>query len=78
MTPSENIKREAEEITGRLGYYIPPYRLASLMKTAQKITDLLTKSDVCVSYAEFQIILATVKGAIDTATGKGNLHDDER
>jgi hypothetical protein len=70
VTPSENIKHEAAEITGRLGYYIPPYRLSSLMKTAQRITDLLTRSDVCMSYAECQIILTIVNGAIDTATGK--------
>ena len=57
MTPSENIKHEAAEITGRLGYYIPPYRLSSLMKTAQRITDLLTRSDVCMSYAECQITM---------------------
>lgn len=38
-TTADYIKREAEEITGRTGRYIPTYRMANLMKSAQKITD---------------------------------------
>lgn len=38
---ADHIKREAEEIAGRTGRYIPPYRMANLMKSAQRITDLM-------------------------------------
>lgn len=38
MTPSDYIKHEADEIASRTGRYIPPYRMANLMKTAQRVT----------------------------------------
>ena len=72
MTPSEFFKKESEEVTDRLGYYIPPYRMASLMKTAQKITDMLARADVCMTYTECKIVLDIVGRAIDRATGKEN------
>lgn len=71
MTPSEILKNEAEEITQRTGRYIPPYRMASLMRSAQKIADLLVKADVCTSYEESMIVLDIVRGAILAATRKG-------
>ena len=70
MTPSEILKRECDEITQRTGQYIPPYRLANLMKTAQKITDMITRCDVCVSYGEALLILRIVMGAIREVTGQ--------
>lgn len=70
MTSTEALRRECEEITQRTGRYIPPYRMANLMKTAQKVTELLTKTDVCVTYEECQIILEIVSGAIKSATRK--------
>ncbi len=72
MTNTELFRKEAEEIQGRTGFYIPPYRMASLMKTAQKIMDLLTKSDVAMSYQEIRIILDIVRGAVNGATGEEN------
>ena len=69
ITQSEILKRECDDITARTGYYIPPYRLAFLMKTAQKITDLLIKSDICVSYRESVLILKIVMGAVKDITG---------
>lgn len=69
-TPSENFQRECDEITQRMGRYIPPYRVASLMRTAQKVTELLTKSDICVTYEECGIVLEIVAGAIKSATGR--------
>lgn len=71
MTPSEILKNEAEEITQRTGRYIPPYRMASLMRSAQKIADLLVRTDVCTSYEESMIVLDIVRGAILAATRKG-------
>lgn len=70
MTPSEILKRECEEITQRTGLYIPPYRLTNLMKTAQKILDMITKSDICVSYHESLLVLRIVINAIKEVTGE--------
>ena len=70
MTPSEFYKQEAEEIASRTGRYIPPYRLASLMRTAQKITDAVIKADVCMTYEEILIVLEIVSCAVRSATGK--------
>lgn len=70
MTQSEIMKKEAEEIYNRTGRYIPPYRMAYLMRSAQKIFDLLVKADVCTTYEESIIILDIVREAIRSATGK--------
>ena len=70
MTQSEIMKQEAEDIASRTGRYIPPYRMASLMRSAQKIFDLLVRTDVCTTYEESIIILDIVRGAIRSATGK--------
>lgn len=50
MTQTERFQREDDEITQRTVRYIAPYRLENLMKTAQKITDILIRSDVCATY----------------------------
>lgn len=68
MTPAEALKKECEVITQRTGRYIPPYRMASLMRTAQKVTDMLTKADICMTYEECSIILEIVSGAIRSVT----------
>lgn len=70
MTPLEAMMRECEEITSRTGHYVPQYRLNGFMKTAQKITDLIVNSDLCISYEDCTFILRIVLAAIETATGK--------
>ena len=70
MTPSEILKRECEEITQKTGIYIPPYRLSTLMKTAQKITDIMMSNAVCMSYHESLLILRIVMNAIKEVTGE--------
>lgn len=70
MTPSEIIQKEADEIVGRTGRYIPPYRMANLMKSAQKVTDLLIRADICMTYEELEIVLDIVKSAISSAIGR--------
>lgn len=70
MTQAEALRKECEEITQQTGRYIPPYRMAALMRTAQKVTELLTKSDVCITYEECSIVLDIVSGAIRSATGR--------
>jgi hypothetical protein len=69
MTPSEILKRECEEITQKTGIYIPPYRLSMLMKTAQKIIDIMMSNAVCMSYHESLLILRIVMNAIKEVTG---------
>lgn len=71
MTQTERFQREADEITQRTGRYIAPYRLANLMKTAQKITDILIRSDVCATYDEISLVLQIVNSAVNSATGHG-------
>lgn len=70
MTASEILKKECEEITQRTGIYIPSYRLANLLKTASKVFDLITKSDICMSYHECLIVMRIVMNTIREVTGE--------
>lgn len=70
MNTADYIRREADEIASRTGRYIPPYRLANLMKTSQRITELITRSDVAMTYDEIQLVLGIVQGAVGKAIGK--------
>lgn len=70
MNTADYIRHEADEIASRTGRYIPPYRLANLMKTAQRITDLVVRSDVAMTYEEMQLVLSIVDGAIAKAVGR--------
>ena len=40
------------------------------MKTAQRITDLIVRSDVAMTYDEIQLVLGIVQGAVGRAVGK--------
>lgn len=70
MNTADYIRHEADEITSRTGRYIPPYRLANLMKTAQMITNQIVRSDIAMTYDEIQIVLGIVQGAVCRAVGK--------
>ena len=70
MNTADYIRHEADEITSRTGRYIPPYRLANLMKTAQLIMNQIVKSDIAMTYEEIQIVLGIVQGAVGRAIGK--------
>lgn len=70
MNTADYIRHEADEITSRTGRFIPPYRLANLMKTAQRITDLIVRSDIAMTYDEIQLVLGVVQGAVSKATGR--------
>ena len=73
MNTADYIRHEADEITSRTGRYIPPYRLANLMKTAQLITNQIVKSDIAMTYDEIQIVLGIVQGAVGKAIGKEDM-----
>lgn len=68
MTHTEAFRKECEEIQQRTGHYIPPYRMAALMKIAQKVTEMLC-GDVCTTYAEQRLVLRIVSTAIDHVAG---------
>ena len=70
MNTADYIRHEADEIASRTGRYIPPYRLANLMKMSQRIFDLVVKSDIAMTYEEIQLVLSMVQGAVDKATGR--------
>ena len=72
MTPTEILKRECEEITKKTGVYVPPYRLANLLKNAGKIFEMLIKADTSVSYTECLLTLRVVMNAIREVTGEDN------
>ena len=52
MTPAERVQAEKERIIAEAGFYIPPYRLANLMRAAARIADVLVKADTNMSYDE--------------------------
>lgn len=68
-TTAELLNKEIQEITARTGYYVAPYRLANLMKTANKVMELVTKADLCMTYHESLMVLRIVSGAIQQVTG---------
>lgn len=70
MTPSELLKKEADEITARTGRYIPPYRMPSIMAKAQKVTDILIKNDILTSYEECVIILKIALNLVKELKGE--------
>jgi hypothetical protein len=70
MTPAEFMKKETEDILQRKGLYIPPHRLSSLMKTAQKIIDTIVLSGICMSYYETLLVLRIVMNSIKEVTGE--------
>lgn len=57
---------------------IPPYRLGVLMNTAAKITRLMVNNpDFVTTYRDCEIILETVRNAVDQAMGKEETHHEE-
>lgn len=68
MTAAERFQAEKEEIIKRAGYYIPPYRLANLMRAAGRITDILVKADTNICFEECNIVLGIVAAAIAWVT----------
>lgn len=74
MTPAERIQAEKEQILADTGHYIPPYRLANLMKAVAKIMDILVKADTNICYEECNIILAVVASTIRIVTEEDDVN----
>lgn len=68
MTPAERVRAEKERIIAEAGFYIPPYRLANLMRAAARIADVLVKADTNMSYGECKIVLGPVLATISAVT----------
>lgn len=45
MTAAERLQAEKERLLAATGFYVPPYRMANLMKAAAKVMDSLLCSD---------------------------------
>ena len=45
MTAAERLQAEKERLLAATGFYVPPYRMANLMKAAAKIMDIVIKAD---------------------------------
>lgn len=68
MTPAERVRAEKERIIAEAGFYIPPYRLANLMRAAARIADVLVKADTNMSYDECRVVLGLVLATICAVT----------
>ena len=75
MTAAERISAEKERILAQNGFYVPPYRLATLVKTAARMVDLMVKADTNICYEECSIMLAFAGAAIAAVT-EGDDDDD--
>lgn len=50
MTAAERLQAEKERLLATTGFYVPPYRMANLMKAAAKIMDIVIKADTNICY----------------------------
>lgn len=61
--------REIESVTKRTGTYIPPSRMADLVRIAQEVIDLFPKADPGISFYEIRIALNIAMYAVREAAG---------
>lgn len=64
MTAAERLQAEKERLLAATGFYVPPYRMANLMKAAAKIMDIVIKADTNICYEECRFIMAIVNAAM--------------
>ena len=50
MTAAERLQAEKERLLTTTGFYVPPYRMANLMKAAAKIMDIIIKAAAVADY----------------------------
>ena len=62
------IKQEAEDITAKNGYYIPPYRFKLMAKAAEKISSTLVGAGNELTYTEMIIVLKSVENSLIATT----------
>ena len=80
MTAADRLQAEKECLLAATGFYVPPYRMANLMKAAAKIMDIVNKADTNICYEECRFIMAILNAAIPNAADQTeeSIHDDER
>ena len=80
VTAAERLQAEKERLLTTTGFYVPPYRMANLMKAAAKIMDIIIKADTNICYEECRFIMAIVDAAIPRVSDQTEEcnHDDER
>ena len=59
------IKQEAEDISAKNGYYIPPYRLTLMSKAVDKVIKAIVGTGNELTYTEMLIVLRMVTRHID-------------
>lgn len=62
---------EAAALTERMGYYVPPYKLAAMLKTASKVLNIITDSRTQCTYADCKVSLSLVEDALRRGCGDG-------
>ena len=77
MTAAERLQAEKERLLAATGFYVPPYRMANLMKAAAKIMDIVIKADTNICYDECKIVLGIVSSAVSSLSGGVRTDDDE-
>jgi hypothetical protein len=78
MMPGERLQAERDKVVAETGFYVPPYRMANLMKAAARIMEILTRADTNICYKECEIVLKIVSSAVSDALGgkeDGNVKD---
>lgn len=77
MTAAERLQAEKERILAATGFYVPPYRMANLMKAAARIMDIIIKADTNICYDECKIVLGIVSATVSSLPEGEREHDDE-
>lgn len=69
MDNISRLSQEAEQIKKKKGYYISPYEWNEMMKTAGKISSILSgPAATTMTYAKSKIILEIVMSSIEKVT----------
>lgn len=65
ITRLPSLREEAEAMAQKHGYYIPPYRMAELVNTANKVVKTLTGGTFQPTYEECRMVLHIVNQALN-------------
>lgn len=65
VTRLPTMSEEAAQAAEQMGYYLPPWKLSELVKTASKVLTVITNSKVQCTYAECRLILKIVESALE-------------
>ena len=60
---------EAAVVTERMGYYVPPWRLADLVKTASRVLNIIANSKTQCTYEDCKLILGLVEATLQRGSG---------